>query len=301
MSVKIGFAILSYNAPQQLLRLTETINRMFGDAPIVCHHNFTQCSLDEALFAKNVRFAHPHIDTQWGHITVPMAALRAFALLRQYNSPDWFVLLSGSDYPVQPASKIVAELSKTNYDAYLDHREILYGALPPGQTAKDGGFGRPDWIPLAYDRYCTSAFVLPWPSRRLLFSGSFPFRKRKIVLRNPPINKLIRAFVLKQSLRMYGGAFWFHAGQKAIDRLLDHPPTQRLLRYYRNRFIPEEFVFHTALANQADLKICGANRRYEDWRGGGAHPKWLDETDLPQITELVRSLLESSETQGIFN
>ena len=66
MSVKIGFAILSYNEPEQLLRLVKTLNAMFGDPPIVCHHDFSKCSLDEALFPSNVRFVHPHMVTDTG-------------------------------------------------------------------------------------------------------------------------------------------------------------------------------------------------------------------------------------------
>ena len=111
MVVKIGFAILSYTEPEQLLRLVKTLNTMFGDPPIVCHHDFSQCSLDEAVFPPNVRFVHPHIGTRWGDIAVPLAALRAFGLLRKYDQPDWFVLLSGSDYPVRPYDKIVTNLS----------------------------------------------------------------------------------------------------------------------------------------------------------------------------------------------
>ena len=67
MGVRIGFSILSHNEPEQLLRLVKTLNAMFGDPPIVCHHNFSQCSLDEALFPTNVRFVHPHI----GHSVGP--------------------------------------------------------------------------------------------------------------------------------------------------------------------------------------------------------------------------------------
>ena len=67
---------------------------------------------------------------------MPLAALRAFSLLRKHDRPDWFVLLSGSDYPVRRADEIVADLSNTNYDAYLDNRELLYSAASPGQTAQ---------------------------------------------------------------------------------------------------------------------------------------------------------------------
>lgn len=282
MHPKIGFAIVSYNAPQQLLRLTQTLNKTFGTPPIVCHHDFKQCALNEGSFTKNVRFVRPHIDTTWGSITVVMAALRAFALLRKYDSPDWFFLLSGSDYPVRSADKTSADLSNANHDAYLDYREILYGAPPPGQTATDGGFGRPDWIPLAHERYCSLRVAVPWPSRTLLAAGQFPFRKRYFSL-SPSISNWARTNIFKLRWRICAGDFWFHANQKAIDRLLDGKIIEPLLRYYHSRFIPEESIFQTVLVNQKDLRIFNSNMRYEDWKEGRAHPKWLESSDLPQI------------------
>jgi hypothetical protein len=283
MSVKVGFAILSHNAPERLLRLTKTLTTMFDGAPIVCHHDFTQCSLDETLLTKNVRFVHPHINTQWGHITTSIAALKAFALLRHLDAHDWFVLLSGSDYPVRPATELVSELSITPYDAYLDHRELFDGTLSRDEE-QISGFDDPDWVTYAYGQYCTFRLGwIPFPSRQRLLSGLFPFRKRLVVLRNQSINRLIRVFILNQPSRIYGGDSWFHAGQRAIDRLLDEATIQKLVRYYRNRNVPEESYFHTALANQVDLKICRANKRYANWKAGGSHPKWLDESDLTDI------------------
>ena len=284
--MKIGFVILSYNEPGQLLRLVKTLTAMFGAPPIVCHHNFSQCFLDETLFPSNVRFVHPHIETAWGHITTPLAALRAFSLLRKHDQPDWFVLLSGSDYPVRPANEIAADLCSANYDAYLDNREILYRAVPLGQTAVDNGFGKASWIPVAYDRYC--AFRFRWPiwvpraSRGLRLSNLFPLQKRHIFIRNP---SLIRWFQSNSPSRIYGGAFWFQANSKAIDRLLDDPSVPRLVRYYWERQIPEESLFHTMLCRQPDLRICKDHKRFEDWTTAsiGAHPKWLEASDVPKI------------------
>ena len=281
MPVKIGFAIVNYNEPEQLIRLVKTINDLYRTSPIVCHHDFSKCALREELFPKNMRFVHPHIVTQWGHITVPLAALRAFRLLREYYQPDWFFLLSGSDYPVRRADEVEADLSNTKYDAFIDHREILCDALPLGQTATDGGFGRPDWIPLAYDRYCT----LRRPTKTSLFSGRLSFfdRRQFVPIRNHNINRMSWWFQFNRPFRIYGGAFWFHANRNAIDRLLYDPSTRRLLKYYSTRFIPEESIFHSALCNQAGLRICKHHKRYEDWSEGGAHPKWLDVSDVPKI------------------
>ncbi len=285
MTITIGFAVLSYNEPAQLRRLVTTLNGMFGAPPVVCHHNFSQCALDEAQFPPNVRFVHPHDETPWGHITTPLAALKAFDVLRAYARPDWFVLLSGSDYPVRPAREIAAELSDSKYDAYLDHREILYRALPPGQTALDNGFSKPSWIPVAYDRYCAVRFWMPvwWPrSSNASRSGLFPFQKRHLLFRSP---RIIRCLQFDRPSRIYGGGFWFQANRKAIDRLLDHASMPSLVRYFRRRQIPEESLFHTVLCSQPDLRISRDQKRFEDWTtaGIGAHPKWFEASDLPKI------------------
>jgi hypothetical protein len=297
MPVKIGFAILTHNEPGQLFRLVKTLNSMFGGPPIVCHHDFSQCSLQEGQFPANVRFVHPHIVTKWGDITLPLAALRAFSLLRNYDQPEWFFLLSGSDYPVRPADEITTELWYDDYDAYLDNREIL---CPELAHTQEPGNDRAAWIPEAYYRYCATRFWVPRPSRKVQYSRSFPFLirahsegrdlahgldgfKQFAPIRNRTINAVCRWFQFDRPTRIYGGDFWFHANAKAIDRLLDEPSMKRLVRYYRSRPIPDESLFHTALCSQADLRICKDQKRYADWADDSPHPKWLDESDLPMI------------------
>jgi hypothetical protein len=281
MSVKIGFAILSYYEPEQLLRLVKTLNAMFGDPPIVCHHDFSKCSLDESSFPSNVRFVHPHTVTIRGHISVPVALLKAFRLLKGHDQPDWFVPLSGSDYPVRPADEIIAEFSSTKFDAYLDYREILYSAVPPIEKDRDGGFDRPSWVPLAYDRYCSCRFNW-WPvfSKEKLLCRRIPFNRKRVVLfRNP---RITRWFQSNRPSRIFGGDFAFLANHKAIDRLLD-PSVEKLIRYFHEREAPDEALFQTVLCNHSDLQICKDTRRYADWSVIDPHPKWLDVSDVPKI------------------
>src|SRR5207245_3325575 len=133
----------------------------------------------------------------------------------------------------------------TKYDLYLQNCAILYPGVPPGQTAQEG------WIATAYDRYCASRFWLPRPSKKLLFGGAFPLQRKHIFIRNPHI---IRWFQFNRPSRVYGGCVWFQGNHKAIDRLLDDPSVQRHVRYYRERHIPEESLFHTVLCSQPDLR-----------------------------------------------
>jgi hypothetical protein len=273
--VKIGFAIVTYNEPEQLLRLVKTLNAMFGDPPIACHHDFGQCPLERSVFPRNVQFVIPHHATKWGHLSVCLAALKAFRLLKDHHEPDWFILLSGSDYPVRPAVEIIAELCGSHFDAYMDYREILLGQPPPDQTS-DIGFDRPEWIPLAHNRYCSSLLWWPKPSKSLLIGGILPFRRSYISIKNPRIESVVQLLHLGRSPRIFGGDFWFQANRKAMHALLNPKPLRKLVRYFRGREIPEESLFHTALCGNSALNINKHHRRFANWAGNGRHPQWLE-------------------------
>jgi hypothetical protein len=259
----IGFAVLSYSHPQQLLRLTNTLTRMF-DAPIVCNHDFDQCALNEKDFPPTVHFVHPHVKMKWGHISCPLAALRTFSLLHEYARPDWFVLLSGSDYPVRSAADIIKTLSGSEYDAFLTSHEIRYG--------------EPGWANVAYNRYC--AYRLPWQLPSYDPASRFRVSVMDFLIRKPGVIRMI-PWAKRCPLPVYAGEFWFQARRGAIERLLD-PSMDELVSYFYDKYIPEEAIFHTMLRNQADLRF-GPGKRYVDMPDEGAHPKWLEIPDMPLI------------------
>jgi len=276
MAIKIGFAVITYNDPERTLRLVRTLNATYGDPPIVCHHDFGQCPLDESLFPRNVRFVHPHLSTGWCHINAPLSALTAFSLLREHDQPDWYVLLSGSDYPVRKASEVIAELANDGYDAYMDHREILYGRFEgtPRYT-----YGTAKWIRKAYDRYSAYPLVsMPFPTR-LVLKGNFSLPRKQFYVRNPHLISWIQP---GRPRRLYAGAFWIQLNRKAMNYLLD-PSVQELVEYFRPRPVPEEALFQTALCNHSDLRICNDHKRYEDWTRGGDSPGWIESADVPKI------------------
>jgi hypothetical protein len=274
--------MVTYNEPDQVLMLVNTLNEMFGNPSIGCHHDFGQSPLNEARFPRNVEFVRPHLATKWGHISVCLAALKTLRLLRDRHRPDWIVLLSGSDYPVRPAREILRHFERTKFDAFIDHREINSSAASIGLT-DTAGFGRPDWIPLAYSRYRASRCWWPRPSKKLLIGGMLPFRRVYFSIKNPGIDSIVQRFHHGRPSRVFGGDFWFQANRKAINALLDHRSLGELVQYYRKREVPEESLFHTALCGNRELQICKTNGRYADWNEKGAHPKWLELSDIPKI------------------
>ncbi len=280
MSTTIGFVVVSHDKPAQLLRLIRRLMKLYGNPPIVCHHDFSKCSLEGFDFPKEVTFVRPHIETKWGGISVCLAFVAALhAMYQRADSPDWFVFLSGADYPVRPAQTVLDQLSLGGFDAYLDHRLVEYPWTPdPSVKYAPYAFDSAAWVPLAYDRYVALRFWLPW--------YSWARRKPvKIIVGNLRSQVLIRLFTpFSETLKCYGGSGWFTCNRKAAERLLAQNLENRsLLAHYSRKFAADESLSQTILCNQPDLKISKNDMRYIDGSLGGPHQKTLGMEDVPGI------------------
>lgn len=274
----IGFVILSHRAPDQLLRLTRTLGRLYGDPPIVCHHDFSQAPLDRDRFPAHVRFVDDWVTTGWGKWSVVDAFLRALAQLYAEGAPEWFALLSGADYPTRPAAAVLAELRGSGCDAFVDVHQIdpapaaatLTGAINPLLHHLDGaqtrrtkwGFyrARQAWVPILRrdPRWRLGRWTvrLPW-AQWGMFTPDFT---------------------------LWWGEHWFTGNRRTADVLLQ--PTSRhldLRRYLRRRPSVDEAYYQTVLCNTPDLVINRDNKRFAEWNGGGAHPMTLGIDELPRI------------------
>jgi hypothetical protein len=279
----IGFVILSHSNPGQLLQLTKRIGSMFPEVKICCAHDFDQASLDPGCYPTFVSFGRQHVKTRWGHISVVHAVMRALRELYEKKDPDWFVLISGSDYPVVPAETILSDLKMGRYDAYLDFREITmprgWAPLSLDNRETTHGFGRQQWVPVAYDRYVAKAVNYPSVTKPPLLK-----RRTLFFIRHPWLAWPFHPF--RPSLRCFGGDHWFTANRRVARILLDeYENGERLIKHFSKRYIPEEAFYQTAICNQPSLRVSKDNKRYADWSLGGTHPKFLDVGDLPAIAE----------------
>jgi hypothetical protein len=279
MGAAIGFVILSHDRPAQLLRLVRRLMKLYDNPPIVCHHDFSKCSLEGFDFPSEVTFVLPHIETKWGRIPLVHAYLAALRILYQRaDSPDWFVLISGTDYPTRPAQAVLDQLALGGFDVYLDHRLVEYPWTPdPCVQYEPKGFKSAAWVPTAYDRYVAVQLWLPWYSWTRRKPIKIPVGKMRSKSLVSPFNPF------SETLKCYGGSGWFTGNRKVAERLLArNAENQALLAHYSRRFIPDESLPHTILCNQPDLKISKDSMRYIEWLGGH-HPKTLGMEDIPRI------------------
>jgi hypothetical protein len=280
MGTPIGFVVVSHENPAQLLRLIHRLKKIYDNPHIVCHHDFNKCSLEGFDFPKEVAFVRPHIDTKWGRATFVHAFLAALRTIYQRaDSPEWFVFLSGTDYPVLPAQSVLDQLALGGFDAYMDHRLVEYPWTSDPDVQYDShAFNSTGWVPLAYERYVAIQLWLPWYS----WTRRKPIKIRVATIRSKSLVGPFNPF--SETLKCYGGSGWFTCNRKAAERLLaDNADNHALLAHYSRRFASDESIWQTILCNQQDLKISKDSMRYIDWSQGGHHPKTLGMEDLPRI------------------
>ena len=269
MGYEIGFVIVSHNQPRQLQRLVRRLQEIYNNPPIAVHHDFGQSPVRLDEFPSDIKFVTPHVNTRWAQFSVVTAALRALKLLYTSATPDWFFLLSGVDYPIAPATKVLNELATSGVDALMDYREVP--DISDKQPLQD--VENPALV------HFTSNFRAEVAYR--LYVGLnvwFP-----VVRKGPRIGR--KTFYLRTrdwrapfgpNFRCYYGDHWFAANSKAADVLLN--PTEmhlRLQRHLQLRSSPDECYYHSVLANAPGLKICKATKRFAIWSGAD-HPKLLE-------------------------
>ena len=279
MKPPIGFVLVTYNAPEQTLFLCERLSTMFGDPPIVIHHDFSQTPLNTAIFPKNVQFIEHWVRTHWGSSTVVDAQLRALRRLYRTADPDWFVPLSSTDYPIQTADFILRNLHENNFDVYMDLRRIEDLGMPfLDEGLGELAFHHPRFPQCAFNRYVAIPLISPKMAKRLRTpSEKWCVRSRALTRRFTPFN---------DSQHCYAGDSWFTGNRRFAHLLLQETPFWKALhRHYRSRSIPEEALHHTLLGNSPGFRISTDNKRYTDWRGCYAHPRVLGRDDFPRLLQ----------------
>jgi len=266
MNTLIGFILITHTKPQQIIRLMTKLNKMFDNPLIVCHHDFSKCNLAVDAIPKNVSFVYPHLHTGWGEFSTVEATVRA--IQRMYEAPtnpDWFVLLSGADYPIKSSGQIVHDLTSSPHDAHIHFEQIKYKAYEVG------------WHRSYYERYCSVRLLsFPFLTRRLNLV------RRELRLTHPVLTTPFLPF--SEKFHCFGGSSWFCANRRAAEYIIEfHKTRPDVTLHYQGVKNADESYFQTILANAPHLKLHTNNWRYTDWSLGDDHPKTLGMEDLPQL------------------
>jgi len=245
--VKVAYLILTHKNPQLLKRIIQALSS--DDCGFFIHvDKKSDIAEFSDIHGENVFFTGKRIPVYWGEFSGVRATL---LLLRQaLDSPedyDYFVFLSGSDYPLR---------SRKYIHAYLEaNRGLEFMTL-----VKVPAPGKP------LSRINTIRFESDKPVRRFVSRG------------------LAKLGLAQRDYRRYlgnleacsGRALWAltkDACRYLLEFLAQNPHVER---FFENTFAPDEAFFHTILGNSKFGQRVRGNLVYEDWSARGAHPAMID-------------------------
>lgn len=248
--MKIAYLVFAYKNPQVLKR---TIGKLSCDDCTFFIHIDQKSSIKEfsAIGGENVVFSGKRIPVYWAEFSGVEAIL---LLLRQaLESPkicDYFVLLSGSEYPLRSAEYVRRFLEENRGSEFMSMVKM------PNEAA-----GKP------ISRINAIRFESSRPALRLASRAL-----AKVGLAQRDYRKYLG------SLEPYSGNSWWALTRDACQYIMSFVErNQHVAEYFHTAVAPEEMFFHTILGNSPFRSRVRRNLVYEDWSARGAHPAMINE------------------------
>lgn len=201
---------------------------------------------------KNIFFSEKPIAIYWGEFCLVDATLMLIRqALERSERYDYFVLLSGSDYPLRSGNYINAFVEENRGFEFMN----LVRMPAPGYSLSK----------INKLRYPSDKPVRRFALRALA----------KVGLAERDFKKTLGA------LEPYSGSQWWTLSRDACEFIVDYTKSNPHIEvYFQNAFTSDEMFFHTILGNSPFRPRIRRNLVYVNWPGGGNHPAMITDKDV---------------------
>ena len=262
--MKIAYLITAYTNFDHLKRLVSALN---DDNVAFFIHIDKKSTMPNTLHEfDNVVFIKRE-DVWWGGWSFQDAIIR---LIRDAfsNGFDYYVLLSGNDYPIRPNS-------------------FLYNKLSTGD----------EFISM------NKGFDLEKPEDRLKYYYFDCFDRRNFRSVKTVffylMEKTSRLFFQKKSYpfqQIYYGPSWWALSHDCLKFVLDQIDNNKdYIRFYKTCWAPDESFFQTIIGNSSFFNKCKTNLTYVDW-SSVPYPAWIGQNHI----ELFKKQIEFDSSYGTY-
>jgi hypothetical protein len=248
VTARVAYLVFSYVGPVE--RLVATLRDGSPDAVIAVHHDPRVRPLGEV---DAIRIAPCPV--RWGHGSQLLAVLHALLAVRE--RAEWFVLLSGQDYPVRPLAQIEAGLRGA--DAFVQATPVKPLTWRRGEADEFARRYRMRWRPVDDRVAQVAARADPLAHVRTLPGGTY------LGLRATP------------PLPPFHGSDWCTLSRRAVDAVLAAPAA--VLDHFLHTIVPTEAFMQTVLANST-LTLHPDNRRHVRFAPSSPNPRVLTRDDV---------------------
>lgn len=277
------YLIASHKDQDQVVRLAKTISEGSPGSIIMIHHDSSHCAIDDEQFKAipNAILLKNTTQVEWGGISMVQMVLNCFSYIIENSIKfDWFVFISGQDYPIKPISEIEQYLENTKYDGFMKYFSLESNDAFVKQLIVDRYYFRYLRLPRHWRISKFLNRIIEINRHQSLFR-IFPGSRNA----NPRLG--IRRFysIFDKDFACYKGQFWMTLSNKCVQYLSNYfAENSSTLKYYSSCIHPDESIFQTILVNNKKLLIKNEHLRYLEWSNENlSHPKTLDANDLDKI------------------
>lgn len=261
--MKIAYLILAHNQPLHLSRLIAALQT--EDAYIFLHIDKKAGDMICPPVASSVTLIQNTVTVNWGGFSIVQATLNLMQEAAASGEYDYFILLSGADYPLRSNAYILRFLQRYEGREFMN----LYTMPEMNKT-----FDRVEYF------YLEKKFKFAVPSLS---------KRANTVMRE--LNKLLRSPCLKRSypqqyahFTLYAGSQWWALSKACVDYLLQFvTDNSQYVDFYKHTAIPDEMFFHTIIGNSPIRKHVVNAVVYDDWITGA--PAAITLQHLPILSQ----------------
>jgi hypothetical protein len=251
----IAYLILAHDHPDHLHRLIGALREDWTSFFIHVDKKSDIRPFEALRGIPRTHLISDRVSACWGGFSLVQASLNMVAAaMKSDPAPDWYALISGSDYPIRSNSDLHSYLSQS------DREHINLVNLPSPETRK----------PLSWLEtfHFEGSRGRPMPKRVLLHQ----------------LNRLLEKHYKRDfrpilgDMRPYAGSQWWVLSREAVRHVVEFTrENPRFVRFFRHVLIPDEMYFHIILGNSHFRQKIARNLTYTDFSKRGRNPSPLTE------------------------
>ena len=246
------------------------LNAMKNDSVNFFIHIDKKSNILESLVRRSdihVLSQNERVNVQWGTFSQVQATLNLLNNAISNCEYDYYFLISGQDFPIQPVEKLLELLQNNKNANYINLLPSRNNGLP-----KQNNYDKRNQI--VFNDWILKKNSFNHIIRRLYialtggYSRTFKFFERKEQL----------------NLRSYFGSSWWCLDNNFIRHLRENlKQNPQYVEFFKKACCPDESFFQTAFMSSPFADTRKEYLHYIDWSEGGSSPKNLNTADLPAI------------------
>jgi hypothetical protein len=258
--MKIAYLIIAHNHAMHLQRLVTALSSS-ASACFIHLDRKSRWQDFSSLSSKydNLYFSPKRVSVYWGDFSMLEATIILLRMaLESEHRFDYFVLLSGADYPLQSATYIENFFERNKGAEYMELAPMPCHAI-----------GKPlsrltTYQPRPYNLY---SYVIKLARKVSVKSGI------------GEVERDYRPYL--EGLTPYGGSMWWALSHEACAHIVNFLDREkRVVNFYKNTVVPDETLIQTIIGNspyRAKIQRC---LTYADWSPDGPHPALITKKHL---------------------